>query len=269
MVAAASGPVMLATAATVGPGWWLGLVPALVLLAVIALDLMSGPRLRQPLPDETSTTDDGPLPRRYWLAWGFLVAAVAAEFSIVFWAATLVERRTGVSTAEATLVGALFLAGMFAGRLVLSAGVGAARDVRQLVAGGLVLAAIGSTLVWVSTSAPLSGAALFLAGAGSRVSTRSGSRPRSPRRRAGWPSRAPGSTSPPGWPSSSPRSRSARSPTARAWWSAGDSSSASWSSRRDWRGVSRRYPVTRPCLPSGRRHPADRADRRPARRASQ
>ena len=128
--------------------------------------LMSGPRLSQPLPDETSTTDDGPLPRRYWLAWGFLVAAVAAEFSIVFWAATLVERRTGVSTAEATLVGALFLAGMFAGRLVLSAGVGAARDVRQLVAGGLVLAAIGSTLVWVSTSAPLSGAALFLAGAG-------------------------------------------------------------------------------------------------------
>jgi MFS family permease len=165
MVAAASGPVILATAATVGPGWWLGLVPAIGLLAVLALDLASGPRLRDPLPED-APTGDGRLPRRYWLAWVFLVAAIAAEFSIVFWAATLVERRTGVSTAEATLVGALFLAGMFAGRLVLSAGVGAGRDVRQLVAGGLVLAAIGSILVWVSTSAPLSGVALFVAGAG-------------------------------------------------------------------------------------------------------
>ncbi len=165
MVAAVGCPIVLAAAATAGPGWWLGLAPALGLLAVDAIDLAGGPRLAEPLPDET-TVGHARLPRGYWRSWCFLVAAIAAEFSIVFWAATLVERRVGVSLAEATLVGACFLGGMFTGRLVLSTGVGAGRDVRQPVALGLILAGIGSTLVWVSTSALLSGAALFIAGAG-------------------------------------------------------------------------------------------------------
>ena len=164
MISAFVGPVIVAAGASVGPGWWIGLVPGLGLVGVIALDLQS----HRPAAGAigAGATVGGGLGRSYWLAWAFLVAAISVEFSIVFWGATLVERRTGVSIPEATAIGALFLGGMFAGRLGLSAGIGAGHDVRRNAATGLVLAGIGAGVAWVSTSAALSGVALFLAGVG-------------------------------------------------------------------------------------------------------
>jgi MFS family permease len=106
------------------------------------------------------------LPTGFWLAWVFLVSVIAIEFSIVFWGATLIQRQTGVATETATLLGALFLGGMFVGRLGQSMGLGTTGDIRRSAAIGIVLAGTGATIAWVSTSAPVSGAALFLAGLG-------------------------------------------------------------------------------------------------------
>lgn len=163
MVAAFVCPVVLATAATLHAAWGLGLVPALVLLLVIAIDLRAGPRLGR---SRESSMTQSRLPRGYWLAWIFLVAVIAVEFSIVFWAATLVQRRTGVDTAAATLLGGLFLGGMFVGRLAQSRGLGTGGDLRRPAASGVVLAAIGASIAWVSTTPALSGMAIFVAGLG-------------------------------------------------------------------------------------------------------
>jgi hypothetical protein len=162
MVSAFLCPVVLAAAASNGLPWGLGLAPALILLGIIGLDLRAGPRLR---PD-AGTEAGGRLPSGYWLAWTFLVAAIAIEFSIVFWGATLIERRTGVDTAVATLLGGLFLGGMFVGRLAQSAGLGTAGDLRRPAALGVMLAGLGASIAWVSTMAALSGIALFIAGLG-------------------------------------------------------------------------------------------------------
>jgi hypothetical protein len=163
MIAAFVGPVIVAAGASIGPGWWFGLLPALGLLGVVALDLRSR---RNAAAATAGDTDRDPLPRAYWLAWAFLVAAISVEFSIVFWGATLVERRTNVPTPEATAIGALFLGGMFAGRLGLSVGIGAGHDIRRNAAAGLVLAGVGAGVAWVSTASILSGFGLFLAGVG-------------------------------------------------------------------------------------------------------
>ncbi len=163
MAAAFVCPVVLAGAAVAGLPWGLGLVPALAFLGVVAIDLRSGPG-----PDRVvgGATSRGSLPRGYWLAWSFVVAAVAIEFSVVFWAATLVERRTGVDTAGATLLGGLFLGGMFIGRFAQSLGLGTGGDLRRPAAVGVALAAVGASVAWVSTTPALSGAALFVTGLG-------------------------------------------------------------------------------------------------------
>jgi len=163
MIAAFVGPIIVAAGASIGPGWWFGFLPALGLLGVVALDLRSR---RNAIAAAPIDTDRDPLPRAYWLAWAFLVAAISVEFSIVFWGATLVERRTLVPTPQATAIGALFLGGMFAGRLGLSVGIGAGHDTRRNAAAGVVLAGLGAGVAWVSTAAILSGLGLFVAGVG-------------------------------------------------------------------------------------------------------
>jgi MFS family permease len=162
MVSAFVCPVVLAAASGSGLPWGLGLLPALGLLVIVGLDLRAGPRLVR----ASGTSDGARLPTGFWLAWVFLVAVIAVEFSIVFWGATLIQRQTGVETEVATLLGGLFLGGMFVGRLGQSLGLGTAGDIRRSAAIGIVLAGTGAAIAWVSTSAPVSGAALFLAGLG-------------------------------------------------------------------------------------------------------
>ena len=163
MAAAVVCPLVLSIAAFASLPWALGLAPALLLLVVVGLDLRAGPRLER---SPEATRSDGRLSRGYWLAWTFIVAAVAVEFSIVFWGATLIGRRTGVDTAAATLLGGMFVGGMFVGRLAQSLGLGTRGGVRRPAAIGVVLAAIGASIAWVSTAAVLSGAGLFVAGLG-------------------------------------------------------------------------------------------------------
>jgi fucose permease len=164
MVAAFVAPILLAAGANLGLGSSIWLIPALALLAVDAIDLRAGPRL---------AFDDGAgggrLPTSFWIAWAYVVAVVAVESCVVFWAATLVERRTSSSVETASLVAALFFAGMFTGRLGLSAGLGTSGDVRLPIGVGLIVAASGATLAWVSTTPVISGVGLFAAGVGVAV----------------------------------------------------------------------------------------------------
>jgi len=160
------GPGVVATGASLGPGWWLGPVASIGLLALIAFDLRSGPGIEPP---PRHDPEDGRLPRGFWLAWVFLVAAIAVEFTVVFWGATLVQHRTQVLLPEATAIGTLFIGGMLVGRLGLSAGLGAGQEIQRVGGLGLALALAGAFLVWLSTTVPFSGLGLFVTGLGVAV----------------------------------------------------------------------------------------------------
>ena len=60
------------------------------------------------------------LPWAYWLPWMLTVLVIALEFFVVVWGGSLVAARTGVSLADATLTISAFIAGMIAGRAVMS-----------------------------------------------------------------------------------------------------------------------------------------------------
>jgi fucose permease len=106
------------------------------------------------------------LPRAYWFAWLVLVLGVSIEFSFVFWGSTIVGKRTGLASADATLLASLFVAGMFTGRAAVGRGFGAGREPRGILVAGLVVVLIGAGLVWVSTVPVLSGVGLFVGGLG-------------------------------------------------------------------------------------------------------
>ncbi len=150
MVTAFACPIAVATAVRTDLPWGLGLAPALGLLVIVALDLRAGPRFDHVAERSAS---GGRLPSAYWLSWAFLVAAIAVEFSIVFWGATLIQRRTNVDMPTATLLGK-------------SLGLGTGGDLRRPAALGVLLAVLGVSLAWISTNAALSAAGLFIAGLG-------------------------------------------------------------------------------------------------------
>lgn len=165
MIAAFAVPLALAASASAGPGWWLGLLPAGLLLGIVTFGLRGDP----PRTASRGGGEAGGLPRRFWLAWAFLAAVIGVEFSIVFWAATLVELRANLAIPEATAIGGLFLGGMLIGRLGFGLGLGAGQSTRRSAAAGLMLTAIGTGVAWVSTAAVLSALALFTAGLGVAV----------------------------------------------------------------------------------------------------
>lgn len=106
------------------------------------------------------------LPGAYWRAWLVIVVAVALEFTIVYWGASLIGIRTGAGTSEATTAAAAFLLGMIASRIALAAGLGthAARlRVTSLALGAVI---VGALVTWQATSLVISAAGLFVAGLG-------------------------------------------------------------------------------------------------------
>jgi MFS family permease len=161
MVTAAAAPLAIGLAASLLHAWRIALLAAIV--GLVALTLL------RPRANGSWTSVRMPrssLPARYWMIWLFLVLAVSIEFSFVFWGSTMVARRTGASSADATLLVSLFVAGMFAGRAAIGRGLGAGRAPRGILAAGLVIVLLGAGLIWVATMPVLAGLGLFLGGLG-------------------------------------------------------------------------------------------------------
>jgi MFS family permease len=164
VIAAAVAPIAISLAASVLHAWRLAMLAPIVWVAVLTA-------LRQ-REGGTSTVEHAPkatLPRSYWIVWLLLVLGVAIEFSFVYWGSTVVILRTGISTADATMLASLFVMGMFAVRVVIGSGVASGRSPLTLLAVGLVAAIAGATLTWISATPILSGLGLFLGGCGVSV----------------------------------------------------------------------------------------------------
>lgn len=161
MLTAGAAPVAVGLSASVLGFWRLSLLAAMA--AILALTLA---RPRSGGAAASVRMPKSSLPRRYWLAWMLLFLGVSIEFSFVFWGSTMVARRTGLSSADATLLASLFVAGMFTGRAALGRGMGANLPTRTLLTGGLVIVLVGASLVWVAALPALAGVGLFLGGLG-------------------------------------------------------------------------------------------------------
>jgi hypothetical protein len=161
MLASLSVPVAVGIGENSGAGWPLAFVVAGVLIGAGLWTSRRRPDVAGPLREL-----GGPLPRRYWLAWWLIVLCVSVEFSMVFWASTLVERQVDISLGDATLVATAFYAGMTTTRVGLSFSSIGGREPLTLMRLGLAIALLGSLLAWTSGDVPAAGLGIYLGGLG-------------------------------------------------------------------------------------------------------
>jgi MFS family permease len=161
MVTAAAAPLAIGLAAAQLHAWRIGM-----LLPILGFVFLAAFATRQA---DVPAAARGPkvgLPASYWFVWSFMAIGVAIEFSFVYWGSTVVGRKTGISSADATLLASLFMVGMFAGRAAIGSGLGAGRGIRHLMAGGLGVILVGAGLIWVSSNQLVSALGLLLGGLG-------------------------------------------------------------------------------------------------------
>jgi MFS family permease len=153
-------PVAIAVGAAIGLDWQFVVVPVLALVGVLFVwsrSATTGKALHLEL---------GRLPRAYWLPWLLTVSVIGLEFFVVVWGGTLVASRTGASLADATLTISAFIAGMIAGRAVMSAGAAGRVEPMWIIRGGLLLTLMAVLVLWVSESWAVSAAAMAMSGFG-------------------------------------------------------------------------------------------------------
>lgn len=161
MLASLSVPVAVGIGENSSAGWPLAFVIAGVLIGAGLWTSGRRPDVVGPLREMS-----GPLPRRYWLAWWLIVLCVSVEFSMVFWASTLVERQVEISLGDATLVATAFYAGMTTTRVGLSVRAIGGHEPMALMRLGLAVALLGSLLAWVSRDVLAAGLGIYLGGLG-------------------------------------------------------------------------------------------------------
>ena len=139
MLSSVTVPVVIGMGIAIGVGWQLAVMPALLLIAVAAL--ASWGRVRQA---NGSTVSRGSLPRSFRLPWLLVVLVVCIEFGVLYWAATMVERSTGASLADATLTISVFIGGVVLARTAVSIPAVGRVDPIVLLRISLALALLGS-----------------------------------------------------------------------------------------------------------------------------
>lgn len=161
MVASVTVPVVIGLGIAIGLGWQSVVVPAVLLIGIAAV----ATRGRADRP-QGSSASGGRLPRAFWLPWLLIVLVVCVEFGILFWASTMVERSTGASLADATLTISVFIGGVILARAAVSSPAVGSIEPVWLLRGGLVLALVGSLLLWATSSYEISIVAMLIGGAG-------------------------------------------------------------------------------------------------------
>jgi fucose permease len=161
MLFAMAVPMVVGVGVAIGAGWQFAVAPAIVLVGLASLAARGRPSHRDVAPSTR-----GRLPRQFWLPWLLIVLVVCIEFGVLFWAAFMVERSTGVSLADATLTLTIFLGGVILARTAVSIDAIGRTDPLWLLRVSLVLALIGTLLVWASTDYLFSVAAMLIGGLG-------------------------------------------------------------------------------------------------------
>lgn len=161
MVTAVVAPLAMGLAEAGFHAWRIALLIPLLAFAVLTLA-----RPRESEERSSIRLPSVRLPGAYWFVWLLLVLGVSIEFSFVFWGSTIVGQRTGISSADATLLASFFVVGMFLSRAAIGRGMGRSQTPRGLIAAGLVVVLVGAVLIWVSNIPAISALGLLLGGLG-------------------------------------------------------------------------------------------------------
>jgi MFS family permease len=154
-------PVAIGAGIAVGLDWRFVVVPVVVLVGLLFTTTRSNGE-RAPL----AHPRPGRLPWAYWLPWILVVSVISIEFFVVVWGGTLVGLRTGVSLADATLTISAFIAGMIAGRAVISVPAMARLDPMLVVRSGIALTLVAVLVVWLTGEYPVAALAMLISGFG-------------------------------------------------------------------------------------------------------
>jgi fucose permease len=157
-----AGPLVL-SAVAVTAAWWLGSLVPIPLLVALIFVLPASPARDRPASGPAAAS---PLPRPYWTSWLVLALSVGAEFSFVVWGSQVVVARSGISDVQATRLASLFVLGMVAGRLAVSAGLGHGSHSLLVLRGCAGLALVGALVTLLATSPEVAGLGLLLGGLG-------------------------------------------------------------------------------------------------------
>ena len=163
-VSSLSVPMVIWIGEKAGFGWSFFAVPVLVMIG-LSLVFTRGRNYR-PIP---TGPEAGRLTRAYWTAWLFVLVVNAFEWTIIFWASTLVEQQTNVLLRDATLAISVFFGGMVIARSALSLPAVGRQEPIRIIRAGLVVLVIGSVVVWASTSYAVSLIGFLAMGIGSGV----------------------------------------------------------------------------------------------------
>jgi fucose permease len=161
MVTAVVAPLAMGLAEAGFHAWRIALLIPLLAFAILTLT-----RPRESEERSSIRLPSVRLPGAYWFVWLLLVLGVSIEFSFVFWGSTIVGQRTGISSADATLLASFFVVGMFLSRAAIGRGMGSSQTPRGLIAAGLVVVLVGAVLIWVSNIPAISALGLLLGGLG-------------------------------------------------------------------------------------------------------
>ena len=153
-------PVAIGAGIAVGLDWRFVVVPVLVFVGLLFLWTRRGAAGR------AVHVELGRLPWAYWLPWMLTTSTIALEFFLVVWGGPLVGRQTGVSLADATLTISAFIAGMIAGRAVMSVRAVARLEPMLVIRAGIGLTFVAVLVPWLSGDYLVSMAGLLVAGFG-------------------------------------------------------------------------------------------------------
>ncbi len=161
-VAACLVPAALALAALVGVSWRLALLLPIVAYGACAI---LRPTARHAA-DEVRPEQSAARPRGGFGLWLLVLAAGSVcEGGVIFWGASLLDDRAGVSLDAATTLLVVFYTGELLSRLTVGRALRAIAPPRVL-ATLFALSAIGLLLVWATSSAAMAVVALAVAGIG-------------------------------------------------------------------------------------------------------
>jgi fucose permease len=162
VVGGLAGPLVLAAAAT-SAGWWFGMLVPVPFLVALTVLLPASPARDTPA---IGSEGGAALPRLYWMTWLFLTLSIGAEFSFVVWGSQVVVARAGITDVEATRLASLYVLGMIASRLALSAGLGHGSRSVVVLRASAALGVVGAVLTWLATAPAVAGLGLLLGGVG-------------------------------------------------------------------------------------------------------
>ena len=149
-------PVLLALSVATGIGWRALL--AGIATAAIALEVVRRGRLRRfddhgpQVGTQNWLRGGGGLPRRFWVAWAFLIPAVGLECTTLFWGVSMLRSRLDVSAPLAAAALSVNVAGLVAGRLLLGPLLLKRIDREKVLLGCHVVGGIGLALFLVLPS---------------------------------------------------------------------------------------------------------------------